>query len=773
MLKQSSVAAMNVSHRLRRASCEALDSRRLLNAGDLDPGFSADGKYSVDLPYGTGTATRPFQTVDVAIQVDGKVLLAGRRVDIAARAGGDSPEGGGSYLYGVVRLNVNGTIDTTFGGGDGFAEYDLMYIAGIDVDGTDGTIVICGDVYNASRQEQEFAIARLQPSGSPDPTFGGGDALVTMQFDGLLEGHSAANAIMIDRQHRILAVGTRLAGFLNFDTDFAMARLTTTGALDPSFDGDGKVVYSFGNWESATAVTIDYSGNPSTDPRYGQIVVAGVMDLDLDDFDHSRFAVARFNSTGQPDNTFDGDGAVTTVFETDGNSEAAGVVVQPGNRIVVTGTHKFGFNPADHNFMTVRYHVTGALDGAFGPNGTGYVETDTGGFENAGGIAINYLGGLLVGGAVGSDLVIAAYTFDGVLDTRFSGDGIHKFDVDSNYDTTGVLAITGSQIAPVRKIVIAGSDGSVARVVDVGSLISVGTLQPNMYEQGSVGTSFLVTRSQALPYAETIVLTTSGTATPRGANRDFNATGILFGNGTTTSTEVTIAAGATFTNVVLTPIDDLLGEGDETITFTVGTTLTYDAGFNRSTTLVLRDNDTVGGPVVIASSFQYDTYPQSADITFNQSVVTSFTIGDLVVTGPGPTPPAYSLNYNNVTNTGTVVFYNGLTNGDYTVRVKASGVTSVGGPPMAADYTFGFFFMMADANHDRAVNFSDLLILAQNYGESGKTFSQGNFSYSTDGKVDFDDLLILAQRYGTSLSKTVDITARPNRNRGNNADVLL
>ena len=51
-----------------------------------------------------------------------------------------------------------------------------------------------------------------------------------------------------------------------------------------------------------------------------------------------------------------------------------------------------------------------------------------------------------------------------------------------------------------------------------------------------------------------------------------------------------------------------------------------------------------------------------------------------------------------------------------------------------------------DLNHDGAVNFADLLALAQNYGASNATWEQGDLN--GDGSVNFADLLILAQNYG-------------------------
>jgi len=58
----------------------------------------------------------------------------------------------------------------------------------------------------------------------------------------------------------------------------------------------------------------------------------------------------------------------------------------------------------------------------------------------------------------------------------------------------------------------------------------------------------------------------------------------------------------------------------------------------------------------------------------------------------------------------------------------------------------------ADFNNDGKVDFSDLLILAQNYGKTGQTQNTGDTN--GDGKVDFTDLLTLAQEYGKTSTGT-------------------
>jgi len=53
---------------------------------------------------------------------------------------------------------------------------------------------------------------------------------------------------------------------------------------------------------------------------------------------------------------------------------------------------------------------------------------------------------------------------------------------------------------------------------------------------------------------------------------------------------------------------------------------------------------------------------------------------------------------------------------------------------------------VGDANLDGTVNFSDLVLLAQNYNSlAGKTWFSGDFNY--DGAVSFPDLVLLAQNY--------------------------
>jgi hypothetical protein len=97
---------------------------------------------------------------------------------------------------------------------------------------------------------------------------------------------------------------------------------------------------------------------------------------------------------------------------------------------------------------------------------------------------------------------------------------------------------------------------------------------------------------------------------------------------------------------------------------------------------------------------------------------------------------------------------NSLPNGNYRATIAAGALADAGGRPLAAATQVEFHVLAGDANRDRSTGFADLLIISQNYGLTGKTFSQGNVDYSPDGLVGFNDLLVLTQQYGNAVLNT-------------------
>ncbi len=173
-------------------------------------------------------------------------------------------------------------------------------------------------------------------------------------------------------------------------------------------------------------------------------------------------------------------------------------------------------------------------------------------------------------------------------------------------------------------------------------------------------------------------------------------------------------------------------------------------------------------PSVAQASFAYAGTAQSYTVQFSEDVGASISASDFELLNL-TTNTLVPLTLSSISPDGrtvTLAFANtgGITDailkdGDYRLRVRAGQVSDLAGRVNAADIDSTFFFMNSDLNHDRAVNFDDLLVLAQNYGlTSGVTFAQGDVNY--DGQVNFDDLLSLAQRYGTSLVRAVPATTK-------------
>ena len=153
--------------------------------------------------------------------------------------------------------------------------------------------------------------------------------------------------------------------------------------------------------------------------------------------------------------------------------------------------------------------------------------------------------------------------------------------------------------------------------------------------------------------------------------------------------------------------------------------------------------------------------PNSLTFTFNEDVSATLSPADLVVRdlSTGQTVPSnrFSLTYDRSTNSARFIFSGApISDGQYQATLLGSGIMDQAGNPLAGagsaatDYNFAFWSLLGDVNGDRSVNFADLLTLAQSYGRTNSTYSDGDLNF--DGTVGFADLLLLAQRYGTSLA---------------------
>jgi uncharacterized delta-60 repeat protein len=349
-----------------------------------------------------------------------------------------------------VSFGAGGIVTTDFGGN--FDGGNAIAVQG------DGKIVAAGASH--AGLVGDFAVARYNPDGSLDTTFGTGGQ-VTLDLGG--GSNDVARALAIQADGKIVVAGDTTGALPPWDHNFAVVRYNSNGTLDPTFEGDGIAITDFGSpiFEGAMSVAIQSDG---------RIVAAGAAFNPITQLD---FAVARYNPDGSLDASFHGDGRVTTPISLVNFDAATSVAIHADGRIVALGFS--GFDAA-----LVRYNADGSLDATFGGGtgtGPGIVTTDYGGASDRGmGLAIQPDGKLVtVGRSSGAaDFVLARYDGNGALDATFGTGGLVATDFpDASGSGSGVaLQVDGKIIAIGRYNagMSTGDDFAVARYDTSGAL---------------------------------------------------------------------------------------------------------------------------------------------------------------------------------------------------------------------------------------------------------------------------------------------------------------
>src|SRR5262249_7849983 len=126
-------------------------------------------------------------------------------------------------------------------------------------------------------------------------------------------------------------------------------------------------------------------------------------------------------------------------------------------------------------------------------------------------------------------------------------------------------------------------------------------------------------------------------------------------------------------------------------------------------------------PTVSTALFKYDDLPQRLVFAFSEDLWSSLMSSDLTIqdlTAPGTVPTASFTH--SPANTVLASVSGIVPDHNFRAVPPASGFRDLAGNPLDGnadgtsgdDYTFDFFFLMADANHDRFVNTLDFNILA-------------------------------------------------------------
>lgn len=388
-------------------------------------GYSPDG--SLDTAFGTGGMVTTDIPDSTVEQAYDAVLQVDEKI-VVAGIGTVS----GYRVVAVARYNPEGSLDTSFGSG-GFVLTDIT----IGSDGatstalqSDGKIVVGG--YGKATSGGEFLAARYNIDGSLDTSFGSGGSVLTNVSGGI----DYANDVAIQSDGRIVLGGQAEIGTKN---QFAMVRYNADGSLDPSFGSAGVVLTDVSPGNDAI-----YSLSIQSD---GKIVAAGRGAVS----NKLRVALARYQPDGSLDNSF-GSGGKVTVDITSTNGEVAyDVATLPDGMILAAG---WGLVNNKNQFLLARYNPAGGLDTGFGNNGA--VITDiTSSHDEAFALTVQVDGRVILAGEgetsdTNTDLfALARYTPTGSLDGGFGTNGSLSTDIGFGNDEARavVTQVSGRIIA--------------------------------------------------------------------------------------------------------------------------------------------------------------------------------------------------------------------------------------------------------------------------------------------------------------------------------------
>ncbi|MDQ1382385.1 MAG: hypothetical protein QOJ71_3104 [Actinomycetota bacterium] len=386
----------------------ALPTAASASPGQIDPTFGHSSNGTVFADYG-----RIETVVKVLHQTDGKIVTVASDID---------PDF--AMLAKVTRYTANGSLDTTFATGGVFT---LSLVGNGAVSDAvlqpDGKIVLGG----TNGVPEDFFVTRLRTNGTVDPTFV--TAHPTTNFGGA--SVDQAFGVALGPAGTIVLAGRS-------GQNVAIARYTTTGALDPTFSGDGLVTHDFGGQSEAQDVAVQADG---------RIIITG---SESPTAGSPRILVARFTAVGGIDGTYGTGGRVAT----------AGSPLQSVHRVLLQAGKAVVAGIIDIPTAGIsRYNANGTLDTTFGSAGTARAHVNK--FTRLSDLVADGSGRLIgVGSAAYSDdfpdvpsfAAIFRYSANGAPDTSFGCFGMTLTEMLGNGAGTNFNASVGTSAA------VAGND---------------------------------------------------------------------------------------------------------------------------------------------------------------------------------------------------------------------------------------------------------------------------------------------------------------------------
>jgi uncharacterized delta-60 repeat protein len=332
---------------------------------------------SLDTSFDPGTGANSV-IHHVALQTDGKILI-----------GGGFTSFNGAVKNRIARLNTDGSLDA-------IGPNNTLYATTLQ---NDGKIIIAGD-FTSYVETGINRIARLNENGSLDQTFNPG---------------TGANATVLETVVQVdgkIIIGGMFTSY-NGSTVNRIARINANGSLDASF-----------NLGSAANNTIQ---SLALQPD-GKIIIGG----DFTTYNGtSRNRIARLNSDGTLDPTFNpGTGTSGSVVA---------IAVQPDGKIVIAGVFST-YNGSTVNNLC-RLNNDGSIDASF--------NAGSGADNTIWAVALQTDGKILIGGQLTSINGVSSFRI-----ARLNQNGTH--DASFNIGTGANSTIHNILLQPDGKIIIGG-----------------------------------------------------------------------------------------------------------------------------------------------------------------------------------------------------------------------------------------------------------------------------------------------------------------------------